>query len=392
MELRLIRQSSDRARRIDLGGISGFPKRAGWGQSFRMSQNCCLAELGAARLLAPDRSLVLHLNRPASGVDAGQIPARKQAQLAGPAGAICGGSGPEGRGRWGFLDVSSWGRAPFLLLTILSLRAELPALSTISPDLKTPTASDGPPATGRRVRQTAPGWERTAVHHTLYLPTNWKPGAKFPLLVEYAGNGGYTNKPTGDISLGTVEGSNLGYGISGGSNYIWICMPFVDRAAGTMKNAVTWWGDVNETVAYCTNTVRFICTEFGGDQKAIVLCGFSRGAIACNFIGLHDDGIAPLWRAFIAHSHYDGVNTNWPYTGADRVSARSRLQRLRGRPQFISHEGSIAATEALLRSTGIVAPFTYEPIPFRNHSDQWVLRNLPARQKLRTWLHELGLP
>ena len=278
------------------------------------------------------------------------------------------------------------------LLAAFPLRAEWPDLSSVPPDLATPTATDHAPAPGRRVRQTTPGWEGPAVHHTLYLPTNWKPGGRFPVLVEYAGNGGYSNRLTGDVSLGTVEGSHLGYGISGGSNYLWMCLPFVGRAAGTRTNAPLWWGDVNETIAYGTNTVRWVCANFGGDTNAVVLCGFSRGALACNFIGLHDDAIAPLWRAFIAHSHYDGVNTNWPYAGADRASAGARLKRLNGRPQFISHEGSTAATEAWLKSTGVQAPFTFEPIPFHNHSDQWVLRDVPSRRKLRLWLQSLGLP
>jgi len=33
--------------------------------------------------------------------------------------------------------------------------------------------------------------EGAQVHHTLYLPTDWKPDARLPVLVEYAGNGGY---------------------------------------------------------------------------------------------------------------------------------------------------------------------------------------------------------
>jgi len=279
----------------------------------------------------------------------------------------------------------------FVALASLPLPAELPDLATIPPDLKTPATIEGKPAPGLRVRQTTPGWEGHAVHHTLCLPVNWQRGVRFPVLVEYAGNGGYSNR-FGDVSAGTVEGSNLGYGISGGSNYIWICLPFVAQVGNVKTNTVTWWGDVGETIAYCTNTVNYVCAQFGGDPKAVILCGFSRGAIACNFIGLHDDGIALLWRAFIAHSHYDGVNTNWPYAGADRVSALARLKRLNGRPQFITHEGSTAATEKWLNSSGTTEPITFEAIPFRNHSDQWTLRDIPARRQLRAWLQAQNLP
>jgi hypothetical protein len=43
----------------------------------------------------------------------------------------------------------------------------------------------------------------------------------------------------------------------------------------------------------------------------VFIAGFSRGAIACNFIGLRDDEIASLWCGFVVHSHYEGVR-DWP--------------------------------------------------------------------------------
>ncbi|MCH2332071.1 MAG: hypothetical protein MK312_11135, partial [Roseibacillus sp.] len=73
-------------------------------------------------------------------------------------------------------------------------------------------------------------------------------------------------------------------------------------------NGRRWWGSKPEhepqpTVHYCRQAVKHICSEFGGDQERLVLCGFSRGAIACNFIGLHDDQVASLWKAFIPYRH-----------------------------------------------------------------------------------------
>lgn len=243
----------------------------------------------------------------------------------------------------------------------------------------------GQPASGKRVSQTTEGWMGTSVHHAIYLPTDWKAGGIFPVLVEYPGNGHYKNK-LGDVSTGKVEDARLGYGISGGKGFIWVVMPFVEVRDGQKENATLWWGDVEETKQYCIATVRDVCAKYGGDEKRVVLSGFSRGAIACNFIGLHDDEIARLWRAFICHSHYDGVNEKWPYAGADRASALVRLKRLNGRPQFISHEGSTATTEEYLKQSGIEGRWTFEPIPFRNHSDQWTLRDLPSRTELREWL------
>jgi predicted esterase len=280
-----------------------------------------------------------------------------------------------------------------LLLTLRALAdpGALPDIATIKPDLQPPAISDGQPAAGCRVPRTTAGWEGTEVHHALYLPTNWKPGGKHPVLVEYAGNGGFRNK-IGDTCDGTVEGCRLGYGISGGVDYIWVAMPFVKTADGKKENASLWWGDPDETVRYCVATVRQVCREFGGDEKSVVLCGFSRGSIACNYIGLRNDTIAPLWRAFVCHSHYDGVRTSWPYADADRASASVRLRRLAGRPQFISHEGTTAETRRYLESAGVQAPFTFVDLPFRNHTDAWVLRDCEPRRKVRAWLRSLGLP
>lgn len=288
--------------------------------------------------------------------------------------------------------LTRWLASAVLLPGAFLLRAtDLPDIATVPEDLKVPAISETAPAAGLRVRQTGAGWEGTAVHHTLYLPVNWKPGGKFPVLVEYAGNGGYKNG-FGDTCDGTVEGGNLGYGISGGADYICVGMPFVKVTDGRKENAANWWGDADETAAYCVATVRQVCRDFGGDEKVVVLCGFSRGSIACNYIGLRDDTIAPLWRAFICHSHYDGVRTQWPHADADRASALARLQRLNGRPQFISHEGSVDETRRHLEASGVHAPFEFAALPFRNHTDRWALRDCEQRRKVRAWLRGIGLP
>lgn len=292
-----------------------------------------------------------------------------------------------------FLALAVLLLAPFATLEAaeapqaMSSQNDMP-LNAITPDLTVPLLQDAEPAAGKRVRTTTAAWQGTAVHHALYLPRDWRPGAKLPVLVEYPGNGGYRN-PLGDISDGTVEGCKLGYGLSAGEGFIWISMPFVEMADGTKRNALRWWGNVEETKRYCIATVRDICARFGGDADRVVLCGFSRGAIACNFIGLHDDEISSLWRAFFCHSHYDGVREKWPYPGADRASALTRLARLHGRPQWISHEGSVAETETYLRAHAAVGRFTFAALPFPNHTDTWILRDLPLRRQARAWLREV---
>lgn len=269
--------------------------------------------------------------------------------------------------------------------------AALPDLSTVPPDLEVPVARELAPAPGVRSLMTTAGWEGTAVRHTLYLPTDWVPGKRYPVLVEYAGNGGYRNA-YGDVSEGTVEGARLGYGISGGRGFIWLCLPFVEVGAAGPANAIRWWGDVAESKRYCLATLREVVARWGGDERAVVFCGFSRGAIAANYFGLHDDEIARVWRAFICHSHYDGVIERWPYAGADRVSALARLRRLGDRPQWISHEGSARPIEDWLRRTGVAGRWTFAGIPFRNHSPDWTLRDLPVRREVRAWLQDVLRP
>jgi len=242
-----------------------------------------------------------------------------------------------------------------------------------------PPVADGPPAPGRRVRQVNREYAGSGVYHLLCLPADWIAGEKYPVIVEYAGN-------EYKMCAGTVEGSSLGYGISGGRGVIWVCMPFVD--AKKRMNSTLWWGDIEATVDYCKSTVRRVCAEYGGDSSAVFLSGFSRGAIACNYVGLHDDEIAALWRGFICHSHYDGVD-NWQYAESDRKSAAGRIARLGNRPQFISHEKDVSAAQSYLKEVYPAGNFTFLALPFPNHTDTWVLRDIPERKLVREWFQNV---
>jgi hypothetical protein len=248
---------------------------------------------------------------------------------------------------------------------------------TLDPDLITPFVTCDNPAPGRRVRQCNLDYQGTPVYHTLYLPTDWQKGMTYPVIIEYAGN---ASKAT----PGTVESCNLGYGITAGQGTIWACLPFVDTKH--TSHATTWWGDIEATVDYCKQTVRDICTRYGGDSANVFIAGFSRGAIACNYIGLHDDEVASLWRGFICHSHYDGVR-EWNYTNSDRKAARMRLKRLGKRPQFVSHEVSVDETKRYLKNAFPSGDFTFLDLPFTDHTDTWVLRDIPERNLLREWFH-----
>jgi hypothetical protein len=267
----------------------------------------------------------------------------------------------------------------------------------VPPDLQTPPLVDSPAAAGRRVRQVTPGWEATDVYHALYLPVDWNPRRRWPLIVEYTGNGPFRSQ-FGDKSDGRVEDADMGYGISGGRGFVWVSLPYVN-AAGT-ANVTRWWGDPPDftpqpTLDYCRRTVAWISETCHTDPDRVLLVGFSRGAIACNYLGLHDDQVATLWRAMIPYSHYDGVNESWPYPNSDRASARARLARLAGRPQLICSEsssggvGAVTSTQEYLRTTGVEGEFTFLSTGFRNHDDAWLLRPGPARSQLRAWVDEV---
>ncbi len=275
---------------------------------------------------------------------------------------------------------------PLLAFCVFGTAEAQPNLNDLPRDLIVPAARAGEPAAGQRIRVTTAGWAGSEVHHTLYLPRDWTPQKHWPVIVEYPGNGGFKNA-LGDTSDGSVEGCVLGYGLSAGEGFIWVSMPFIETPAdGPKRNATQWWGSVEETQKYTLATVHEVCQRFSGDAQHIVLAGFSRGAIAGNYIGLHDDDISALWCAFFCHSHYDGVREGWGYAGADRASALIRLKRLGDRPQWISHEGSITATESWLREVAPQGHFTFAVLPFPNHSAAWTLCDIPLRAKARAWL------
>jgi hypothetical protein len=270
--------------------------------------------------------------------------------------------------------------------------APLPDISTVPADLSIPELSDGPPGAGKRVSLEL--FEGTPPV-ILYLPTDWAEGEKFPVIIELAGNGNFKNS-YGDTSSGLPEGSKLGYGLSGGKGSIWACVPFLNGAGD--KTAITWWGDApayrpDSTVAFLKRAVPALCERFSGDPERVILSGFSRGAIAANAIGLHDDEIAKLWRGFVCYSHYDGLNSRWPFAEKDAASVRQRLARLEGRPQLICSEFPLAAARKHLENAGAKGDFIFLETGFRNHNDAWVLRPSPARDTARAWLTKvIGQP
>ncbi len=238
---------------------------------------------------------------------------------------------------------------------------------------------DGVPLPGKFVKQVADEYVGTQVHHALYLPTNWERGKTYPVIVEYAPN----VYPQGHYS-GRVEDCRMGYWLSAGHDFIWVVMPYVNSA--TKENQIQWWGDENATVLYCTTNLRRICERFGGDPNSVFVTGFSRGAIACGYIGLRDESIADIWLGFLPHSHIDGGR----YT---TTGARERLARVRGRATFITFGSNDNGKPESLKGAAILSelkfPFEQRELAGTGHEDHWLERDSPTRRDMRTWLAEI---
>ena len=268
--------------------------------------------------------------------------------------------------------------------------------------LQIPPLSKGKPSAGKRVAITPREFAATKVFHTLYLPPDWQAnGAKLPIIFEYTGN---YYPPTG--STGQTQDAALGYCLSAG-RYLWVSLPYI--SANQQQNAVRWWGDANATVAYAKRYVPEIVAQFGADPNAVFLCGFSRGAIGINYLGLHDEEIAKLWTAFISHDHFDGVKewrgTAWgsPLKEYRRAALR-RLERIRGRPYLVSQNGRNDGTEAYLRDAlPTVGNFSFNYInaqeilgKFPNrfakagHTDRWAIKPSPARTRTWAWMNRVA--
>lgn len=239
--------------------------------------------------------------------------------------------------------------------------------------LEVPSIEDGPPAPGRRVRHRLAGDEQTGISSVLFLPEDWEPGRTFPVIVEYPGNIFFTS---GCYSTGLPDQCVIGYGMTQGRGAICLSLPFIDRKAGAI--AEHGWGDPDDTASYALHMVEEICGKFGGDRNNLLLTGFSRGAIACGYIGLRNDRIAALWKGFHACQHYDGDGWN----GATLEGALERASRFKGRGVFHTDNSEQAfrpvmdamKTNAIFVRSGLGA-----------HACAMFLDDRPSTQQLRRW-------
>ena len=261
--------------------------------------------------------------------------------------------------------------------------------------LSIPELSTGNPSAGNLIRVTALEYKGTQVYHTLYLPEKWSSdGERMPIIFEYTGN--YFPKSG---STGEVKDAGLGYGLTGGK-FIWVSLPYIHE--NLQENQVTWWGDEKATVEYAKVNVPRIIEEYNAHPQAVFLCGFSRGAIGVNYLGLHDDEVAKLWTGFITHDHFDGMKewrkTDWGSPFEEyQAEATERLKRIAGRPYLVCQNGDNYGTEAFVRerldsaanftflNVGNVEIFGSFPHPLAKgpHTDVWPL--LPSEYRRRSW-------
>ncbi|WP_430933352.1 hypothetical protein [Saccharicrinis sp. 156] len=231
------------------------------------------------------------------------------------------------------------------------------------------------PEAGRRVTYSLPYEDK--IYGLLYLPNSWTPEKTYPLIVEFPGNIFYT---TGCYSTGRPEQCTIGYGMSKGENAIWLSLPFV--ADNGVEIAESGWGNPEHTADFAYRLVKRVCKEFNADEEKIVLTGFSRGAIACGFIGLRNDSIASLWKGIHACQHFDG--DGWGKTKMD--DALERLKRAKHIPQFHTDNNN-QQPKRMFQDNGIDVVF--ENSGLGAHACAMFLDDRESTVKLREWFNKL---
>jgi hypothetical protein len=243
-----------------------------------------------------------------------------------------------------------------------------------------PNVEDAPPAPNKRVRYRLPSDENSRIYGVLNLPEDWTPGKRYPVIVEYPGNIFFGSLC---YSTGMPDQCVIGYGMTKGKGAICLGLPFIDRAAGEI--AENGWGNADDTADYAMRMVAEVGAKFGGDRQNVVLTGFSRGAIACGYIGLRNDDIAALWKGFHACQHYDGANWN----GSTMPGALERAARFQGKAVFQTDNPQAKFQPVM---DVMKAQVTWTQSGLRFHSTAMFLDDRPSTQQLREWFWQLVAP
>ena len=264
-----------------------------------------------------------------------------------------------------------------LELSAVHAAGEAPAWVAPLGRVAVPEVSDEAPAPGRRVRARLAGERQPGLYAVLHLPVDWTPGRRWPLLVEYPGN--LFHMP-GCRSPGLPEQGVIGAGMTFGRGAICLGLPFVDRRWGRI--AESGWGNPDETVAYALAMLAQVRDDWGADPANTVLTGFSRGALACGYIGLRDDRLAAWWKGFHACQHYDGDGWN----GATWAGAMERARRFRGRSVFHT-DNATAKFQPLMAAMGVPATFVQSGLGA--HATAMFLDDRASTRQVRAWYRDL---
>ncbi len=256
-------------------------------------------------------------------------------------------------------------------LRLSSLRSvgDLPPFVPSSPRVAVPEITEGPPAPGRRVRHRPAGGSADVI---LHLPEDWAPDRHYPVIAEFPGNEFYHEHC---YSTGLPDQCIIGVGITKGRGAISLGLPFL-KADGSI--AESGWGDADFTADRTVAVIEEICERFGGDRENLFLTGFSRGAIACGYIGLRNDRIASLWKAFHACQHYDGDGWN----GAMMEGALERARRFRGRAVFHT-DNAPRSFQAVMEAMN--AEVTWADSGLGAHATAMFLDERNSTRELREW-------
>ena len=260
-----------------------------------------------------------------------------------------------------------------------------------------PDMTDGTPEAGKRVKVTPPEYTGTQVYYSLYLPKGYSKRKQYPVIVEYTGNYWPTSGSTGE-----VKDANLGYALAEELEAIWVVMPYISEDG--LSNQITWWGSVKLTTEFCIKNLRRICMKYKGNPAEIFICGFSRGAVGVNYLGLHNEEMADIWLGFFTHDGYDGLkeyNTNWgkPHVKYRRDAAK-RIKRLDGRTALICQNKNIEEIKDYIEENNFsdLADFTFMPVAVNEiitdipnedikhqHTDKWLCYNSQKAKDVFKW-------
>jgi len=256
-------------------------------------------------------------------------------------------------------------------LSDLVAKGEEPEWQRPAGRLDVPDMEDADPAPGHRVRFHLEGEQPRNVYCALYLPTDWKPDGRYPVIAEYPGNIFFAPSC---YSTGMPEQCAIGYGMTKGRGAIWVSLPFVKDGAV----AENGFGDGDATADYALRVLDAISGQFCGEPNNAVITGFSRGAMACWYIGLRNERIAPVWRAFHAVQGYDGGG----WGGSTRPAAVERCMRIGSREFFLTdnpkEEPSRMLAEAHVKTIAVRSGLGA-------HGTAMFLDDRPSTLQLRAW-------